>query len=497
MRNYLRLIVNLFIAVMVIACDNDDTPKEIYYTVTVTSDPGGTVDVESGKYLEGTSLSLTATALEGFEFGGWTGDLNSPSKTLSVTVNQALEINATFNQIENSLNENVLELNKDLVDSSGYIFAIESGQNTCYLLDHSGNKIYNWEFDANLGQDIEITPEGNLLGLFQIETPQIVFGGQSGLVRMLDSEGTLIWEYVLASENEIAHHDLTLLPNGNILVLVWERIPNEEAVAVGLNNTTDIFTEKIVEINPNTDSIVWEWRSWEHIVQNHNENLDSFGDPNILKNKINILYANSSVHPFVEDGDIMHANGLDYLPEQDIIALSINFFSEVWIIDHSTTTEEAKTDEGGQFNRGGDLLYRFGNQKVFGDANASHIFDFNHHPTFIRNEGNTNLLIFNNNEIAQRSSAMEFSLPEINGSTSIGSNPTLNFEFTDDSLFHPRISGAYRLPNGNTLICEGDFGYWEVTDQGEIVWKYQGQGTSFWRGIFYPKDGPEILNLGL
>jgi hypothetical protein len=35
------------------------------------------------------------------------------------------------------------------------------------------------------------------------------------------------------------------------------------------------------------------------------------------------------------------------------------------------------------------------------------------------------------------------------------------------------ISGAQRLPNGNTLICEGMTGrLFEVTYEGEIVWEY-------------------------
>ena len=35
------------------------------------------------------------------------------------------------------------------------------------------------------------------------------------------------------------------------------------------------------------------------------------------------------------------------------------------------------------------------------------------------------------------------------------------------------ISGAQRLPNGNTLICEGSNGrIFEVTPAGEIVWEY-------------------------
>ena len=32
-------------------------------------------------------------------------------------------------------------------------------------------------------------------------------------------------------------------------------------------------------------------------------------------------------------------------------------------------------------------------------------------------------------------------------------NPKINWTFTDPDLFSAKISGAYRLPNGNTLIC--------------------------------------------
>jgi outer membrane protein assembly factor BamB len=40
-------------------------------------------------------------------------------------------------------------------------------------------------------------------------------------------------------------------------------------------------------------------------------------------------------------------------------------------------------------------------------------------------------------------------------------------------FFSPRISNAQRLPNGNTLICEGSFGrLFEVTMEGETVWEY-------------------------
>ncbi|SDQ05586.1 aryl-sulfate sulfotransferase [Flagellimonas zhangzhouensis] len=496
MRKYPIFILVLISFIFACSCNNDDAQNNIYYTVTINTDEGGTVNLTSGEYLSGTTLEVTASPLEGYSFDGWDGDIVDTNPTISFEVSGAISINANFSETV-TISENVVVLNEDLIDDSGYIFAIENGQNTCYLLDHFGNKVFTWEFDDVLGQDIEITTDGTVLGLFKASNPEITFGGQAGLIREIDKDGTILWEYELSTTNEITHHDLTKLPNGNVLALVWERIPNADAVAVGLNKSTDIFTEKLIEIDPSTDTIVWEWRSWEHIVQDFDENLDSFGDPSVEKNKINIRHANSIEHQFAEIGDIMHSNGLDYLPEQDIIVLSINFYSEVWFIDHSTTTAEAKTETGGQFNRGGDLLYRFGNQKVFGDLNASSIFDYNHHPTFVNTNGELSLLIFNNNEIAGQSSAMEFRLPTINGSTTIGGDPELLFEFTDANLFNPRISGADRLPNGNTLICEGDYGFWEVTPAGEVVWKYDGNGIPFWRGIFYSKDSDEILSLGI
>jgi hypothetical protein len=41
------------------------------------------------------------------------------------------------------------------------------------------------------------------------------------------------------------------------------------------------------------------------------------------------------------------------------------------------------------------------------------------------------------------------------------------------TFFSPHISGAQRLPNGNTLICEGQWGrLFEVTPDGAIAWEY-------------------------
>lgn len=493
----LSFLVVVLISLFLSCSDSDNEAPSVLYTVQVTAGTGGSTDFTSGEYEAGTNITINASPEPGYVFDGWTGVTGVTDPTLTVEVTGDLNIVAKFKLNIVALNSNVPYIVEELVDDSGYILAIENGGTTCYLIDHEGNKLKTWTFTDALGQDVELLPDGTLMGLFKKADATIGFGGQSGLIRQIDQNNNVIWEYVLSSDTEITHHDLEVLPNGNVLVLVWERITNAEAQEQGFQMTSDVFPEKLVEINPATDAIVWEWRSWEHIVQNVNPDVDTFGDPETNKHKINILYNdNSTTHPFIANGDIMHANGLNYLPERDLIALSINFYSEVWLIDHSTTTAEAGTGTGGTFNRGGDLVYRFGNQKVYGNPSASAVLDFNHHPTFINNDGQLSVLIFNNNDIGGQSRAMEFLMPALSASTDPGQIPDIIFDFSDPDLFFPRVGSAQRLPNGNTLICEGDYGFWEVNASGQIVWKYDGLGINFWRSIFYAKNSSGIQSLG-
>jgi hypothetical protein len=40
-------------------------------------------------------------------------------------------------------------------------------------------------------------------------------------------------------------------------------------------------------------------------------------------------------------------------------------------------------------------------------------------------------------------------------------------------FYTPFIGSVQRLPNGNTIVCEGDFGRtFEITPNGQIVWEY-------------------------
>lgn len=263
----------------------------------------------------------------------------------------------------------------------------------------------------------------------------------------------------------------------------------EESLANGSKHNTDLYPESILEINPTTDEIVWEWHAKDHLIQDFDDTKLNFGEVAANPQLIDLNYVNA------ENGNIMHINGLGYDSINDLIFLSVNFYSEVWVLDHSTTTEVAATHSGGSYGRGGDLVYRFGNPSAHGDDDSERIFVNNHYPNLFEPG---KMLIFTNGGDLEQSTVHELALPDALDQKSVPNltNPEILWSFTDTELYSPKVSGAVRLPNGNTLITEGDYGIWEVTTEGEVVWKFSGDGF-FWRSYHYAKDHPGIIALDL
>ncbi|WP_299338229.1 aryl-sulfate sulfotransferase [uncultured Psychroserpens sp.] len=399
----------------------------------------------------------------------------------------------TIDPPDPQLTENVEIYNGNLIDNS-YTFAIENGGTASYLLDKAGHKIKEWEFADNLGNDLELLPNGKLLGIFKVEDPDFFFGGYGGKLMIINDDGSVDWEFEYASEDYIAHHDAELLPNGNVLFIAWEKIETMEAQSHGVETVNPIYPEILIEINPQTNEIVWQWRSFEHIIQDSNDTALNFGNVSENPQRIDINY------DVIDNGDIMHANSIDYDADNDIIYLSVNYYSEVWVIDHSTTTAEAATNSGGNYNKGGDLLYRFGNPTAYKNTQGTRLFYNNHFPNVIKdnNPGAGHIIVFMNGGNTGQSVIYELEMPvNFNLTPNTDNEPNVVWSFTDPDLFHGRISGAVRLKNGNTLIAEGDYGFWEVTEDSEVVWKYNGLGKNFWRAYNYNLDDQEILDLNL
>ncbi len=370
-----------------------------------------------------------------------------------------------------------------------YILINNAASNEVYLINKQGERVFDWSLSNNIGNDVFLLPDGRLLASLEADDVKMALGGQGGKLQFVAADGTIEWNFDYSSEEAELHHDAELLPNGNVIAMVWEKVPQLDAEEAGSGHGMDIFVEGIIEVNPETNEIVWEWHSMDHLVQDHNPDKQNFGSVAENPNKIDLNYVTH------EKGDIMHANGISYDPVNDLIFLSVNFYSEVWVIDHSTTTEEAAGSNGGNFNKGGDLVYRFGNPEAYQNPAGTRLFNNNHFPNLLTGDDSGKMLIFSNG--ISQSTVYELELPTtydlVQG---IDNEPVVSWSFTDPDLYSPKVSGAVPLPNGNVLITEGDFGLWEVTRDGKVVWQYQSPGF-YWRAYHYDKDSPEINALGL
>jgi hypothetical protein len=374
--------------------------------------------------------------------------------------------------------------------SNGYVLVNDAAANRVFLMTRNTEIVYEWDMDGRrLGNDVRLLPNGQLLAMLESEDPKITIGGFGGRMALINPDGSESFSFDYSTDDVILHHDAELLPNGNILTMIWERKTASEATAAGYELNVDVFPDGLIEINPNTSEIVWEWYMWDHLVQEFNASADNFGDISTEIRKVNVN------HIVNDNGDISHANGIAYDAANDLIYLSANFYSEVWVIDHSTTTAEAATSSGGNFGFGGDLVYRFGNPRAYQNDMGTVLFDHNHYPNLLDDSNPGDILIFANGNSGTQSTAYELTLPSpLSLVANQDNEPQVVWSFTDSEMHSPKVSGVEDLPNGNRLITEGDFGFWEITPSGEIAWKLEAQGF-FWRAYHYDLDDPAIENL--
>lgn len=368
---------------------------------------------------------------------------------------------------------------------NGYTLFNSFNSPTTYLIDNCGTKVYEWTSNnGGPAAAVYLLENGNLLRTYRPDSTYFTFGGSGGGIEILDSSSLVIWQYEVNSDSTLAHHDVEVLPNGNILILAIEFIPAQEAVAFGSLVTADRYSEMILELDPTTDQIVWEWHAWDHIIQDIETNLPNYGIISENPGRININYG------FKEDGsdpDWLHANSIDYNADLDQIIINSPTFNEFWIIDHNTTTAEAANNNGGFSDNGGNLLYRWGNPHAYNRGDTTNqTFEFQHDahwiPSGLPDEGK--IMIFNNGDQREYSSIDIIDPPldtnHLNNYFLAGnSDPygplNLYWSYSDSVNFYSkRVSGAQQLQNGNILICSGFQGrLFEIEHQTDsVVWDY-------------------------
>ncbi|MBT7059158.1 MAG: DUF1566 domain-containing protein [Lentisphaerae bacterium] len=459
---------------------------------------GGQIPALSG----GTAVHYYVSATDD-EGNGATDPAGAPAETHSYTVAS-----------EQTAQTVGLLVHDDEHACEGYtLFAPKHNTNT-YLIDNYGRVVHSWTGSTyEPGQSVYLQENGNLLRTCFTHNGSIG-GGEGGRIEEYDWDGNLVWELDWATDQYMSHHDIAFLPNGNILMLVVEKKTYAEVLAAGFDpdmlspdiETNDYMVpDSVVEIErvgSNGANVVWEWHVWDHLIQDFDPDQDNYGavgdhpelvDPNGWtegdKDRINAFWN--------------HMNSINYSAALDQIVLSVRGSSELWVIDHSTTTAEAAGHSGGNSGKGGDLLYRWGNPITYdaGTEADQMLFD-QHDAQWIEDgcPGEGNILIFNNGLTRDYSSVDEIVSPvDENGNYPLASGAaydptTLTWTYTADTpsdMYEEAVSGAQRLPNGNTLICNGTHGeFLEVTPEGETVWHYINSEVN--TGTLYQGEEPAL-----
>ena len=369
---------------------------------------------------------------------------------------------------------------------NGYTLFAPMGSTKTYLINNCGEKVHTWASIYRPGLSVYLLENGTLLRTANVNnTTFSPTGGVGGKIEMIDWNSNVIWSYTISSNTECQHHDIKYLPNGNILVVVWDSKTKAEAQLAGRTTSgTTLWSEKIMEIKPDLvnggGTVVWEWKAWDHLVQDIDSEANNFGSVSSSPQLININhYLNN---PNVSDW--MHVNSVDYNAKLDQIVISNHNFNEIWVIDHSTTTAEAASHSGGKQNKGGDLLYRWGNPLAYKQGSSiDRMLFLQHNANWIDDSylDGGSIMVFNNQAGSNYSTVNSIETPVntdgsyiFNGTTYAPSNFKWSYMATTPTDFYSNnISGAQRLPNGNTLICSGSKGqFFEVDHDGNIVWKY-------------------------
>ncbi|UCG41704.1 MAG: aryl-sulfate sulfotransferase [candidate division WOR-3 bacterium] len=375
------------------------------------------------------------------------------------------------------------------LSSNGYTLFGPQSARRVFLIDNKGRPVHSWPSTYLPVGGPVLLENGMLFRGANLNNPVFRNGGR---VEMVDWDGDVVWGYDYSDSLRCHHHAAIALPNGNVLMLAFELKSREEAIAAGRDTAklgqNRLWPEHLVEVDPLTDSIVWEWHLWDHLIQDFDSTKLNYGvvgdHPELVDLNFFLLSGERG------KADWIHANSLDYNEQFDQIIISAHNFGEIWVIDHSTTTEEARGHTGGRHRMGGDIIYRWGNPWAYrrGDSTDQQLFG-QHNAHWVREglRGAGNIMVFDNGwgrlDTLKFSRVVEF-IPT-SGDSGIypqpgpgerhgPDGPVWMYGETPVTGFYSRNgSGAQRLPNGNTLIAEQRNGrFFEVAADSEIVWVY-------------------------
>ncbi len=374
--------------------------------------------------------------------------------------------------------------------AEGYTLVYPHNQPHARLIDACGEVVHQWTNDTlrRPGNSAYLTPMGNLVWAHRPANflgDAIWAGGGGAVIEGRTWDNAIQWNFTLNDSTGRLHHDFALTNTGTVLAIAWERIDSTTAVEAGRNpellEDGELWSERIIELMPNESGgadVIWEWRAWDHLVQDFDSTKANFGNPALAPERVDLNFGTpSSAAP-----DWLHMNSIDFNPSLGHILLSIPTFDELWIID------KAAPENG--------LIWRWGNPEAHANGtsedqqlhyqHAARWLDAPYHqgsPDFGK------IAVFNNRNPGATgpfSSAHLIApiLIENEGSTTYAMNETGTFSPdafdwtwtapTPTDFFSSGLSNFERLPNGNNLLLSGRTGeIFEFTAGGDTAWYYR------------------------
>lgn len=370
---------------------------------------------------------------------------------------------------------------------SGYTVFITPETEGVIVIDMNGRVVKQWTgLSGVAGGPARVLPGGSVIAGTGSGAPN----QESLALVQLDWDGKEVWRFdrtepIKSQGGQMVwsarqHHDwqrpglaagyyapgMPGISNDRTLLLTHSNVTNPKVSDRRLED------DRLIEVSQD-GKVLWDWRASDHV--------DEFGFSDEARAAIRRAIGFSSAR---DSYDWLHINAASYVgPNHWYDDGDMRFAPDNVVISSRESNIIAIVD------RSGKIVWRMGPDYRESDAlrQLGQIIG-QHNPHIIPKElaGAGNLLVFDNGGAAGYGTANP-AAPDGRNSVRRGNsrvvevNPVTFAKVWEYSVagaesyrfFSHYVSGAQRLPNGNTMITEGADGrLFEVTTTGEIVWEY-------------------------
>jgi hypothetical protein len=321
----------------------------------------------------------------------------------------------------------------------GYNIYCDRLNSSVVLMDMEGNTVHTWTYPDEKPRHWDhavMLPDGGVVVIRKFYD-----------VLRLDWESNLVWRSKIDS-----HHELTPLPDGTILVAARE---------LHIHRGLRVRFPAIVRLDE-TGREIGRWSTYDHLdeikkIFDQRSFIDTILD-SLIEEGINpetwepltarAESAKAEIDAWPLRYDQFHLNTISIIPETPAGEADRRFEAGNMLVCFRNVNQIAVLS-----GDRGEILWAWGEGEL----------EWPHHPTVVQDG---NILIFDNGTRRKYSRLIEL-------------NPLseeIEWEYVADppsDFFTPEKGSSQRLPNGNTLICEGDKGRsFEITREGEVVWEW-------------------------